>query len=40
MEMFSSVGGDKHEFCLVIKFRHVRSCPNFDIAYTWLHGVM
>ena len=33
MEMFSSFRGDKHEFCLVvIKFRHVRSCPSFDIT--------
>ena len=24
----------KHEFCLtVIKFKHVRSCPSFDITY-------
>ena len=29
MEMLSSFGGDKHEFCLVvIKFRHIRSCPS------------
>ena len=32
--MLSSLGGDKHEFCLVvIKLRHVRSCPGFDITY-------
>ena len=35
MEMLSSFGDDKHEFCLVvIKFKHVRSCPSFDITYT------
>ena len=35
MEMPSSFGGDKREFCLVvIKFKHVRSCPSFDITYT------
>ena len=35
MELLSSFRGDKHEFCLaVIKFKHVRSCPNFDITYT------
>ena len=35
MEMLSSFGGDKHEFCLVvIKFKHVRSCPSFDISCT------
>ena len=35
MEMLSSFGGDKHEFCLVaIKFKHVSSCPSFDITYT------
>ena len=28
MEMLSSFSGDKHEFCLVvIKFKHVHSCP-------------
>ena len=33
MEMLSSFRGDKHEFCLVvIKFKHVRSCPSFDIT--------
>ena len=33
MEMFRSFRGDKHEFCLaVIKFKHVRSCPSFDIT--------
>ena len=38
MEMLSSLRGDKHEFCLVvIKFKHVRSCPSFDITYTLLH---
>ena len=35
MEMLSSFGGDKHELCLVvIKFKHVRSCPSFDVTYT------
>ena len=35
MEMLSSIRGDNHELCLVvIKFKHVRSCQNFDIAYT------
>ena len=30
MEMLSSFRGDKNEFCLVvIKFKHVRSCPSF-----------
>ena len=29
MEMLSSFGGDKHEFCLVvIKAKHVYSCPS------------
>ena len=32
MEMLSCLGGDKHEICLVvIKFKHVRSCPSVDI---------
>ena len=40
MEMLSSFGGDKHELCLaVIKFRHLYSCPSFDIDYTLLHRV-
>ena len=35
MEMLSSFGGDRDEFCLVvIKSKHVRSCPRFDITYT------
>ena len=35
MEMLGSSVGDKHEFCLaVIKFKHVRCCPNFDVNYT------
>ena len=35
MEMLSSSGGDKNEFCLVvIKLKHVRSWPSFDITYT------
>ena len=35
MEMLRSLRGDKHELCLtVIKFKHVRSCPSFDITYT------
>ena len=30
MEMLSSIRCDEHEFCLVvIKFKHVRSCPSF-----------
>ena len=34
MEMHRSLRGDKHEFCLtVIKFKHVRSCPSFDIVW-------
>ena len=29
MEMLSSFRGDKHELCVVvIKFKHVRSCPS------------
>ena len=33
MVMLSSFGGDKHEFCLVvIRFKHVRSCPSFHIT--------
>ena len=40
MEMLRSFRGDKHEFCpAVIKFNHVRSCPSFDITYTWLQRV-
>ena len=40
MEMLGSFRADKHEFCLVvIKFKHVRSCPSFDITYTLLHRV-
>ena len=35
MEMLSTFRGDKHEFILiVIKFKHVRSCPSFDITNT------
>ena len=34
MEMLSSFRGDKHEFCLVIEFKHVRSCQSFDLTYT------
>ena len=35
MEMLSSFTGDKHELCLVvIKSKHVRSCPSFDITHT------
>ena len=34
MEMLSSFGDDKHELHLVvIKLKHVRSCPRFDITY-------
>ena len=34
MEMLSTFRGDRHELCLVvIRFKHVRSCPRFDIAY-------
>ena len=33
--MLSSFGDDKHELCLVvIKVKHVRSFPSFDITYT------
>ena len=33
--MSSSFRGENHEFCLVVnKFKHVRSCPSFDITYT------
>ena len=33
MEMLSSFRGDKHEFCLIaIRFKHVRSCPYFDMT--------
>ena len=29
MKTLSSIGGDKHEFCLVvIKLKHVGSCPS------------
>ena len=32
MEMLGSLGCDKHKFCLVvIKIRHVRIFPSFDI---------
>ena len=35
MEMFRSFRGDKYVLCLaIIKFKHVRSCPSFDITYT------
>ena len=34
MEMLSSFGDEKHEFCLVVtKVNHVCSCPSFDITY-------
>ena len=34
MGMLRSFRGDKHEFCLVvIKSKHVGSCPSFDIAF-------
>ena len=40
MEMLSSFGGDKHEFCLVvIKFMLFRCCPSINITYTSLHRV-
>ena len=33
MKMLSSIRVDKHEFCLVVFiFKHVRSCPTFDIT--------
>ena len=33
--MLSSFGGDKNEFCfVVVKLKHVRRCPSFDITYT------
>ena len=34
MEMLCSFQGDKHEFYLVIQFKHVGSCPYFGITYT------
>ena len=35
MAMHISFRGDKHElFVVVTKFKHVRSCPSFDITYT------
>ena len=35
MEMLSSIRGDMQELCfVVIKPKHVRSCPCFDITYT------
>ena len=38
MEMLSSFGGEKHKFYLVVvKLKHVRSCPVFDITYTCKH---
>ena len=34
MEMLSSFSGGKHEYGLiVIKLKHVGSCPSFDITY-------
>ena len=30
MEMLSSFVGDKHEFNIVIKSKHVRRCQSFD----------
>ena len=34
MEMHSSYGGDKHEFCfVVVKLKHVRSCLGLDFTY-------
>ena len=33
MEILSSFGGDKNEFCLAVKFVHARSYPGFDITY-------
>ena len=35
MEMLSSFRGDQYEFILVvIKSKHVRSCPSFDITHS------
>ena len=35
MEVLTSFGGDKHDLGLVvIKFKHFRSCPSFDIKNT------
>ena len=41
MEMLISFGGERHEFCpvdilltVVIKLKHVRSCPSFDFTYS------
>ena len=30
--------GDKHELSFVgIQFKHIGSCPSFDVTYTFLH---
>ena len=35
MDKLGSFIGDKHEFChVVIKSKHVHSCPSFDITHT------
>ena len=35
MEMLSSFGGDKHEFCLDVgKIKNVIGCSSFDITST------
>ena len=40
MEMPSSFLGDKHELWLVvIKLKHVRSCPSLDITNACLYRV-
>ena len=40
MQMLISLRGNKHEFCLVvIKYKHVRSCPSFDITYICMHYI-
>ena len=40
MEMIISLRGDKHEFCLVvIKYKHVRSCPISYITYICMHYI-
>ena len=40
MERLIYFSGVMHKFCVVvIKLKHVRSCPSFSITYTCLYGV-